>query len=113
MTDKTKVVNDKTLTNPVIRREGDESAFAIRVVGATTITSDANLTMTMYKVGTSTDVSSTYFTGSMSISGTTIITKTTTGLKAGEYVVSVKATVDGLIRIVATIPFIVKRRGEL
>lgn len=114
MSQKTKIVNDKTLTEPVIMREGDERAINIRVIGATTITSGATLTMTMYKQGASTDLSSTYLTGSMSTNGTdTITTKTTTGLKQGEYLISVKATVDSVLRIVATIPLIVKRRSEV
>jgi len=113
MSQKTKIVNDKTLTQPIIMREGDERAITIRVIGATSIASDATLTVTMYKQGASTDLSSTYLTGSMSVSGNTITTKTTTGLKQGEYLVSVKATVDSVLRIVATIPLIVKRRSEV
>lgn len=114
MSQKTKIVNDKTLTQPIIMREGDERAITIRVIGATSITSDATLTMTMYKQGASTDLSSTYLTGSMSTDSTnTITTKTTTGLKQGEYLVSVKATVDSVLRVVATIPLIVKRRSEV
>ena len=111
MSQKTKIVNDKTLTQPIIMREGDERAITIRVIGATSIASDATLTVTMYKQGASTDPSSTYLTGSMAVSGNTITTKTTTGLKQGEYLVSVKATVDSVPRIVATIPLIVKRRS--
>lgn len=109
MSQKTKVTQDPTLTDPVIRREGDSVAFAITVSGATTITSP---TMTMYKEGSSTDISSTYLTGSTSVSGNVIVTKTTTGLIRGDYIVSVSATVDGQTYVVATIPFIVKRRGE-
>lgn len=114
MSQKTKIGNNKTITDPIIMREGDERAITIRIIGSTTIASDATLTMTMYKQGTTTDVSSTYLTGSMTTNGSsTITTKSTTSLKQGEYLVSVKATVDSVLRIVATIPLIVKRRGEL
>ena len=111
---KTKIVNDKTLSDPIIMREGDERAITVRIIGSTTIASDATLTMTMYKQGASTDLSSTYLTGSMSTNGTdTITSKTTTALKQGEYLVSIKATIDSVLRIVATIPLIVKRRSEV
>lgn len=114
MSQKTKIGNDKTITDPVIMREGDERAITIRIIGSTTITSDATLTMTFYKQGATTDLSATYLTGSMTTNGsTTITTKTTTGLKQGDYLMSIKATVDGVLRIVATIPLIVKRRSEI
>ena len=113
MSQKTKVVKDETITDVSILREGDEVAFSVQVVGATTINDDATLTMTMYKVGTNTDVSSTFFTGTMTATNDTATTKTTTSLKAGEYTVSLKGTVDGQLYVFATIPIIVKRRGEI
>lgn len=111
MTQKSAISNDPTSNEPLYLREGDEVALTIHVAGVqSTITSP---TMTMYKEGTSTDLSSTYLTGAMSISGIdSIITKTTTGLKSGSYIWSVSATVDGQVQIVATIPVIVKRRSE-
>lgn len=114
MSQKTKIGNDRTVTDPVIMREGDERAVVLTVIGATTIASDATLTMTFYKQGSTSDLSNTYLTGSMSTNGTnTITTKNTTGLKQGEYLMSIKATLDGVLRTVATIPLIVKRRSEL
>ena len=69
--------------------------------------------MTMYKEGSTSDLSGTYLTGSMSVAGVdTIITKKTQNLKAGNYIISVNATVDGQVMNVVTIPFVVKRRSE-
>lgn len=110
MTQKTSISKDPTSTEPIYAREGDEVAFAVVVDGV--VTSIESPTMTMYKEGASTDLSSTYLTGSMAVSGFTIITKSTTGLKAGNYILSINATIDGQVMNAATIPFIVKRRSE-
>lgn len=111
MTQKSSVVNDETSTEPIFAREGDEVAYVINVSGV--VTGISSPTMTFYKEGGNIDVSSTYFTGSMSISGVnSIITKTTTGLKAGNWVISISATVDGQVQNVCTVPFIVKRRSD-
>lgn len=74
------------------------------------ITDDATLTMFVYKNGT--DVTSTFTTGSMSVSGDTITTKTLTGLIGGDELhVSIFATVDGEFGCVAEFPLIVRRKS--
>lgn len=111
MTFKTQITKDETVVDPEVCREGDSVAFEVVVEGV--VTGITSPTMTMYKEGSTTDVSSTYLTGAMSVSGVdTIITKSTTGLKAGWWILSVSGTVDGQAQIVATIPLLVKRRSE-
>lgn len=111
MTQKSSIANDPTSGEAIYLREGDEVAYRIHIAGVQSTL--ASPTMTMYKEGGSTDLSSTYLTGSMSVSGTdSIITKATTALKSGNYIWSVSATVDGQVQIVATLPVIVKRRSE-
>jgi len=108
---KTSIALDPTSTDPVFAREGDAVNYKIPVAGV--VTGISSPTMTFYREGTATDVASTYWTGSLSVSGVdTIITKTTQALKAGNWIISISATVDGLVQNVITIPFIVKRRGE-
>jgi hypothetical protein len=104
------VTSDPTSLPLIIRREGDQVAWVVNVQGVvSTLTSP---TMAFYKRGGSQDQSSTYLTGSMSVSGFTIITKSTTGLKQGDWVINVSATVDGQIQTVATQPLRVKRKSE-
>jgi hypothetical protein len=111
MSFKTQLTKDETAVEPEICREGDAVAFKVIVSGV--VNGITSPTMTMYKEGNVTDVSGTYLTGSMSVSGTdTILTKSTTGLKQGNWILSVSATVDGQVQNVATIPLIVKRKGE-
>lgn len=111
MSQRTMIANDTTAVPPQICREGDLIAFEVVVSGVTTgITSP---TVEFFKEGSSTDLASTYLTGSNSVSGVnTIITKTTQNLKAGFWIVSVSGTVDGLVQNVATIPLAVKRKSE-
>lgn len=112
MATKTSVVDDEVTGDRVILREGDEVVFQIPVSGVTSgITSP---TMKFMKPGTGTDLSGTYLTGSMSIIGTyTIQTKQTQNLKAGEWVISIKATIDGLSYTCKVIPLLVKREGDV
>lgn len=111
MSFKTQITADPTSVEPEVCREGDAVAFKVIVSGV--VNAITSPTMTMYKEGSTTDVSGTYLTGSMSVSGVdTIITKSTTGLKAGIYLLSINATVDGQSQNVATIPLVVKRRSE-
>jgi hypothetical protein len=111
MTQKTRIVEDTTTVEPQIIREGEGIAFEVVVAGVTTgITSP---TSKWYKENSNTDLSSTYLTGSASVSGVdTIITKTTTSLKAGDWIMSVGGVVDGLTQVVATIPITVKKESE-
>lgn len=113
MSQKTKINNDTASTSRRVMREGEERPIVIRVIGSTTITDDATLTMTMYKRGASSDLSATYFTGSMSTNGTNQITTKTTNsaLRRGDYVVSVRATINGVLRVI-TVPLLVKRRSD-
>ncbi len=102
---------DDALGPPVILHEGDAVAWSINVPDVST--SVTSPTLTMYRQNSGADVSSTYFTGSMSVSGTTIVTKTTQNLKAGDWIINVSATVDGLTYVVYRFPLIVKRKNQV
>jgi hypothetical protein len=71
----------------------ETDAFSIPVAGATTVSAG---TCTLFK-GTE-DVSTTYLTGSTTVSGTTITTKTFAITVADEYILKTTATVDGFVR---------------
>lgn len=102
---------DEALAEPIVLHESDAVSFSIRVPDATSISSP---TQDWYKQNTGSDLSSTYLTGSLSVSGTdTIITKTTQNLKAGYWVTNVRATVNGISRLVIKQPIIVKRANEV
>ena len=109
---KTLIADDEAVAKPIIAHEGEGPVYAIRVPDVqTAITSP---TMSFYKQNTGTDLSSTYLTGSLSVSGLDIIiTKTFQSLKAGYWVFNVYATVDGISRLVLKQPFIVKRANEV
>jgi hypothetical protein len=114
MSVKTSIALDSTLADPQILREGDAVAFQINVAGV--VSTLASPTMAFYRQNTGADVSSTYFTGTITVptgSIDTIITKTTQALKAGEWVLSISATVDGQVMNVVTIPIIVKRANQI
>lgn len=115
MSSKISVTKDQTSVSPIVAVEGEEPIYAIRVPNVkSSITSDATLVMGFFKKNTNTDLSATYLSGSMSISGTDIIvTKKLQSLKAGEWVFDVRGTVDGILREIIRVPLIVKRRGEL
>lgn len=114
MSSKTMVVKDEALVEPVIATEGEEPIYSVVVPGVqSSITNDATLQMGFYKANTGSDLSSTYLSGSLSISGFTITTKKFVSLKAGYYVWDIRATVDGILREVVRVPFIVKRRNEV
>jgi len=111
MTTKSMITKDETSAEPVFLREGDAIAFVIPVSGV--VTGISSPTMAFYKENQQTDVSSTYFTSTMSVSGVdTIITKTTQNLKAGVWIMSISATVDGQVQNVVTVPVIIKRKSE-
>jgi hypothetical protein len=113
MSSKTMVANDDSLAEPQILREGDQIAFQLDITGVTS--SLASPTMAFYQRNTGADKSATYFTGSITVptgSIDTIVTKTTQNLKAGEWILSISATVDGQVMNVATIPVIVKRANQ-
>lgn len=111
MSSKISTTKDPALGDPVIAFEGDGIFWTITVPDVTaTLTTP---TMTFYRQNSGSDLSSTYLTGSMSISGFTITTKTTTGLKAGEWIININATVDGLNYCVYRFPLIVKRLNQV
>lgn len=110
MSTKTSVQSDTALGPPKILRESDSVTFQINVPGSDAPSSP---TMTMYKKNSGSDISATYFTGSMSVSGQAIITKTTQNLKAGEYIVNIGATVAGNTLTVYCFPLIVKRKNNV
>jgi len=107
------VAEDSTLTDLQILREGDAVAFQIDISGV--VSTLASPTNAFYSRNTGADKSGTYLTGSTTVpagSINTIITKTTTALKAGEWILSVSAVVDGQTMNVATIPITVKRQNQ-
>jgi len=110
MSVKTSVTSDTALGPPVILTESGAVTFQINVPGSNAPSSP---TMTMYKKNSGSDISATYFTGSMSVSGQAIITKTTQNLKAGEYIVNIDATVGGNTNTVYRFPLIVKRKNNV
>ena len=94
--------------------EGAQPVYNIRIParsGATpTITNDATLQMFVYKNGS--DATSTFTTGSMSVSGDVITTKTFQALIGGDKLhVTIFATVDGILDCVAEFPLIVRRKS--
>ena len=105
------VSRDDALGEPVILFEGDAVAWSITVPDVST--SVTSPTLTMYRQNSGADVSATYFTGSMTVSGTTIVTKTTQNLKAGDWIVNISATVDGITYVVYRFPLIVKRKNQI
>ena len=114
MATKTSVVDDEALVSPKIATEGEEPIYTVKVPGVqSSIADDATLVMGFYKQNTGTDLSATYLTGSMSVSGFTITTKKFQNLKAGDWVWDVRGTVDGILREIVKVPFIVKRRNQV
>jgi len=116
MSSKLHVVEDSSLAGAVVIREGDDVQIPVIVTGV--VSSLASPTQKFYKRNGTTDLNSTYFTGSPSVptgSLDTILSATTIGsaLKKGTYTLSVNATVDGVQQNVATISVIIKRRSEL
>lgn len=94
--------------------EGSAPVFNVRIPtksGATpVITNDATLLMYVYKNGS--DATSTYTTGSMSVSGDVITTKTFQTLVGGDLLhVTIFATVDGVQGCVAEFPLVVRRKS--
>jgi hypothetical protein len=82
--------------SPKLVLPGENPVFSITIDGTGTIANDATLTMKLFKG--STDISSTGLTGSLSVSGMTITTKTVTGLVGGnEYFAVVYFTLNGVL----------------
>jgi len=112
MTQKTSISNDETSANAKYAREGDGVGYSFPVSGVQNgITS---VTLAMYAEGGTTDLVSTYWsTANCTVTGiNTIVTGSTQNLKRGNYILSIKGTLDGLVQTIVTVPFIVKRRGE-
>lgn len=94
--------------------EGANPVFNIRVTSQNgtvpTITDDATLEMFVYKNGT--DYTSTYTTGSMSVSGDTITTKAFTALVGGDNLnITIFATVNGILDCVCEFPMAVRKKS--
>lgn len=109
------IADDATSCDVQYFRETETTPIKLVTSGFTTVTDPVQY---FYKDGSQNDVSSTFFTGSMSVSGTDIISKTPLNtpaantMKAGRYILSIFATCDGVYQCVGTIPWVVKRRGE-
>ena len=96
MSTRVAITSNQYLIDPQQTYEGAAPVFAITVPGVTTITNDATLKMYAYKG--STDYTSTFLTGSMSVSGNIITTKTFQALKGGDDLfITVFATMDGVV----------------
>lgn len=112
MSSKISVTKDPILTEPVFLTEGDSVSIDVKIAGV--VSTLASPTNAFYKQDTGSDLSGTYLTGTTTATGLdSITTKTTTGLKKGNWVLVVAATVDGKVQNVAKIPVIVKRANEI
>jgi len=91
-----RVMSDESVEVPLqVTYAGSAPVYTIKLEGVTTITNDETLLMYVYKG--STDVTSTYTTGSMSVSGNTITTKTFQSLVGGDQLyVTIFCTADGI-----------------
>jgi hypothetical protein len=113
MTQKSSIAADQTLSELFILREGDQVGFSVPVSGASSISS---VTLAFYKKGQSTNTEASgavyWTTTACTVTGNTVVTGTTQNLKAGEWILSINGTVDGLIMNIITIPINIKRRSE-
>ena len=112
MTQKSRISNDETSSSTFYMRESDRRGLSIPVSGVVTGISD--VTIEFYKEGGTTDVASTYWsTSACTVTGiNTIVTGTPQNLKAGNWILSINGTLDGLVQNIATIPITIKRKGE-
>ncbi len=76
--------------------EGEATPLWFNYQGTATITDEGNLGMTFVRQNGQSDLTSTYFTGTMALLGNTVKTKTTQNLKAGWYYLTVTATKNGV-----------------
>jgi len=110
------VSNNTLLANERVIQlvEGEATPLWFRVQDDNaTITDGGNLGMTFVRRNGQSDLTSTYFTGSMSISGQTVKTKQTTGLKAGWYYLTVMATINGNKDVLAAVwVHVIKKNGD-
>jgi len=86
--------------SPVVQGPQDEKTYTVNISaddGSTvTLTDGGNLDMQIYVNGTGSDVASTYTSGSMSVSGSTLTTKVIKSLVGNNtYVCVFVATVNG------------------
>lgn len=93
---------------PIICHENDQLQFEINVLGNV-----SNPEMKFFKRGSNIDLKNTYWSGSMSCYGDTILTPYTDNLKSGEWVLSVSADVGNGRQVVLTQPFVVLREGAV
>jgi hypothetical protein len=104
------IADDATSCDVQYFRETETTPIKLVTSGFTTVTDPVQY---FYKDGSQTDISSSSFSGSLSVSGTDIISKTPLNtIKAGRYVLSIFATMDGVYQCAGTIPWVIKRRGE-
>ena len=98
------------LEGPQVMYEGDTPIFSVTIQNVTSIADDATLQMWAYKG--SSDKSSTFLTGSMSVSGNVVTTKTFTGLVGGDTLfVTIQGTADGILFTLASFELRVRRRS--
>jgi hypothetical protein len=113
MATKTMVTSDQTLGAPVILIEGEAVAFQIDVPNVVTGITGTPL-LSMYRQNSGADIAATYFvSANCTVSGNSIVTAATQNLKAGDWVVNIKAVVDGNTRMVYRFPLLVKRANQV
>lgn len=97
--------------SPYALVEGDAVNFNFNLAWAAAVANDGNLACLIHYKGK--DKSSTYLTGSVTATGAdnNILSKTTTVLVEGEYVLSVYGTIDGLVRCGGKILLQVQKKG--
>jgi len=115
MTQRISIVNDQTSADPIILRVGDVVGFSIPVPNVTTLVE--SVTLSFYKENTNknTEESGAVYwstTACTVTGGNTVVTGLTQSLKAGNWIISINGTVDGLAQNIITIPVTVKIRGE-
>jgi hypothetical protein len=98
--------------SPIYLVSGAEPTFTITYSGCTTV-SATGATMEVYKGGSGSNLAATLTTGSITASGNVLTLKKLQSLIGGNtYVVSVKATVDGVVEI-RKIEIVVQKAKEL
>lgn len=116
MTQKSSISDDETSVSRRYLREGDQRGYTLPVSDVSSGIS--SVTLAFYKQGSTTNTEAsgaTYWTTTAcTVTGiNTIVTGLTQNLKAGDWVLSINGTVDGIVGNIATIPITVKRRGDL
>jgi hypothetical protein len=97
--------------SPQSLTEGEEPVYSMTVPGVTTVTNDATLTMVIYRGNA--DMSATCLSGSISSAGNVVTCKKIASLVGkSTYVVTVKGTADGILRVLGKFQIDCQRLGQ-